>query len=276
MTCRSLLPLLLAFVLVACGDDTTSSEDPATPAGDSGGGSDDTTTGGGSDDDTTGGGTDSTTDGGGDGDGDSDGGSSSGSATDTSTDGDDTTDDGTDGDETTDAGTDDTDDTGTDDTTGDGDSDSTDGDDTTGGDGDGDEPDENQLPPTGDRDLRPWLQAGSYLDWTAESSIHRSAGPHLTDVRTYINDAMLESFEAGNRQHPVGVALVKELYNRGSRTIDGYAVMVKVSDGTTGADWYWYEILPGGRVVSDGTNDRQCTGCHSAGIDFVRTPFPLQ
>lgn len=52
--------------------------------------------------------------------------------------------------------------------------------------------------------------------------------------------------------------------------------MVKVSDGTTGADWYWYEILPGGRVVSDGTNDRQCTGCHSAGIDFVRTPFPLQ
>lgn len=131
-------------------------------------------------------------------------------------------------------------------------------------------------PPTNSAELVPWLEAGEYLEWAAESGPHASAGPHGM-VRTFMNDALIGSFEAGLAQHPEGAAAVKELYTAGGQP-NGWAVMVKVQpDSAGGAGWYWYETL-GGNVFADGTGEALCTGCHSGVgmVDFVLTPFPLQ
>ncbi len=125
--------------------------------------------------------------------------------------------------------------------------------------------------PTTARELLAWLQAGNYLSWTAESAPHASAGPHGGKVRTFLNDTVLDSLSAGNASHPAGSALVKELYFGGD-TVALWAVSVKVQDDSAGGrGWYWWE-----GVGLAGLGQPACTGCHAAGRDYVRTPFPLQ
>ncbi|MBX3026621.1 hypothetical protein KF840_17075 [bacterium] len=131
-------------------------------------------------------------------------------------------------------------------------------------------------PPPSDPDgLLRWLQAGSYLDWAAESAPHPSAGPHGGRVRTFLNPELFASLDAGEAQHPAGAAAVKELYFNGD-TVRGWAVMVKLqADSDRGRGWYWYETFGSGAPL-EGVGLGTCTGCHSAGRDFVRIPFPLQ
>ncbi|MBC8070948.1 MAG: hypothetical protein IAG13_21660 [Deltaproteobacteria bacterium] len=132
-----------------------------------------------------------------------------------------------------------------------------------------------QLPPTDGAALLPWLEAGSYTGWTAESGPHPSAGPHGSGgVLTFVNDALFASLDAGNGEHPQDAAVVKELF-AGDGSISGWAVMVKVEPGQGGASWYWYEIV-GTSTYADGIDEGLCTGCHSGGVDQVLTPFPLQ
>lgn len=134
-----------------------------------------------------------------------------------------------------------------------------------------------QNPPADARELRAWLQAGTYLGWHAESGIHPSGGPHGGSVRTYMNDAVFDSLVAGNAAHPRGAAVVKELYF-GTATVQLWAVAIKVDDDSAGGNgWYWYE----GASLS-GRGLRACTQCHASDYrqfiskDFVLTPFPLQ
>lgn len=132
-----------------------------------------------------------------------------------------------------------------------------------------------QLPPTDAALLLSWLEAGSYLDWRAESAPHPSAGPHFGTIRTFINDRLFDSLTAGAAQHPQGAAAVKELYGPTGTTVRGWAVMTKISaDSAGGAGWYWYEGFNG--PGSGGVGVPLCTGCHSLGSDFIRIPFPLQ
>ena len=130
-------------------------------------------------------------------------------------------------------------------------------------------------PPTEPAALLAWLQAGNYLEWAAESAPHPSAGPHGGRVRTFLNPAIFASLSAGDAQHPTGAAAVKELYFNGE-TVRGWAVMVKLqADSDLGRGWYWYESFGSGDPLA-GVGLGVCTGCHSAGRDFVRIPFPLQ
>lgn len=131
-------------------------------------------------------------------------------------------------------------------------------------------------PPTNGAELLPWLEAGEYLRWAAESGVHPSAGPHGGGVRTFVNETLLGSLEAGLAAHPQGAAAVKELYTAGGQP-NGWAVMVKVApDSAAGVGWYWYELY-GVDVYADGTGVGLCTDCHSAGgVDFWLSPFPLQ
>jgi hypothetical protein len=129
--------------------------------------------------------------------------------------------------------------------------------------------------PTSGQDLLPWLQAGSYLGWRAESEIHQSAGPHGR-VRVFLNDALYDSLDGDLPQHPAGSAAVKELYDIGADVVRGWAVEVKVqAESDLGAGWYWYESF-NGNVFADGFGVRGCTVCHSAGTDYVLIPFPLR
>jgi hypothetical protein len=133
---------------------------------------------------------------------------------------------------------------------------------------------EPDVPPTGSAALRPWLEAGEYLDWTAESAPHASTGPHFGTVRTFVNGPLLDSLTAAGDPHPLDAAAVKELYGGGTEVV-GWSVMVKVADGTGGGTWYWLEYYAGS-TYADGVGDSLCTGCHGAGTDHVLTPFPLQ
>jgi hypothetical protein len=120
-----------------------------------------------------------------------------------------------------------------------------------------------------------WLEGGGYLQWNAESSPHRSTGPHFGQVRTFVAPSLVESLAAGNTEHPVGAATVKELYGDGD-AVRGWSVSIKLqADSAAGSGWFWYEMYQG-NVYASGTGVRLCTGCHGNGIDFVLTPFPLQ
>lgn len=125
----------------------------------------------------------------------------------------------------------------------------------------------------GEGAILPWLENGSYEGWTAESEIHPSAGPHGQGVRTFINDMLFDSLDAGMAQHPPGAAAIKEIYTGGE--LDGWAVSIKLDTGTGAEAWYWFERF-GGQIYADSAGDETCVGCHYAGIDFVRSPFPLQ
>lgn len=128
-------------------------------------------------------------------------------------------------------------------------------------------------PPTDGAALLPWLEAGNYADWAAEPAAHPSAGPHFTAVRTFVNASLLASMEAANTEHPVGAAVVKELYGD-SPNIGGWAVMVKVAPGDTVDTWYWYESFEG-TTYADDTGVNGCGNCHSSGVDYIRTELPL-
>jgi hypothetical protein len=126
--------------------------------------------------------------------------------------------------------------------------------------------------------LQQWLIDGNYLDFASESAIHASTGPHGR-VRIYVNPTLENATDSTN--WPIGSAAIKELYN-GSDELTGWAVEVKINDDSSpegfGDGWYWYEVFstePDATPVADGTGAVGCTGCHSAGNDFVRVGLPL-
>ena len=124
--------------------------------------------------------------------------------------------------------------------------------------------------PTGDADLRPWLEDGSYVAWLAEPAVHPSDGPHFGDVRVFFSPGLATSL-AGGTDAPVGAASVKEMYGDGP-DLRGWSVMIKVTEGTAGDSWYWYEIFGGSPVEAVGKT--ACVNCHAAGEDHVLSPLP--
>jgi hypothetical protein len=131
-----------------------------------------------------------------------------------------------------------------------------------------------QLPPTQGGPLLTWLESGAYTSWAAESGLHASTGPHFGDVRTFVNDALDASLAAGNTEHPMGSAAVKELYGNGSN-VRGWSVMVKTESGTGGDRWWWYERYDGS-VFASSQGSNVCVPCHVDGNDFFQSPYPLQ
>jgi len=139
-----------------------------------------------------------------------------------------------------------------------------------------------QIPPSDAAALLAWLQAGNYLEWTAESAPHPSGGPHFGRVRTYLNDALFASLTAGDEAHPAGAAAVKELYGGSGDEVRGWSVSIKTAAASAGgANWYWLEHFNGNSVAA-GQGIGLCTGCHSQNYrtftskDLVLIPFPLQ
>jgi len=126
--------------------------------------------------------------------------------------------------------------------------------------------------PTGAAALLPWLTEGSYAGWPAESAPHASTGPHFGRVRTFFNPSLDSSLRAAATSHPSGAATVKELFGDGD-TVRGWSVMVKVREGTSAADWYWYETF-GAQTYADGEGVGLCSGCHGGGSDFILTRWP--
>lgn len=142
------------------------------------------------------------------------------------------------------------------------------------------EQDDPNAVPTTPPTLYQYLEAGSYKGFDHESAYHASAGPHQVLVQAYLNPALVQSLTAGNPQHPVGSAAVKELYDANGALI-GWAVMVKQRDDITdGTAWFWYETQRGPTRADDpnyaGDGRGVCIECHGEGKGFIRIPFPLR
>lgn len=116
-----------------------------------------------------------------------------------------------------------------------------------------------------------------------EKGRHPSAGPHSKlglPVRVFMNDAIVNSLEAQNNEHPTGSAIVKEMYDK-NNTLAGWAVMVKTQETTAGGDgWFWYEVTSTedpNSLQAIGNGVIGCTSCHMIGAkDMVKTSFPFQ
>lgn len=137
----------------------------------------------------------------------------------------------------------------------------------------GDPVDDAELPPRGEADLAPWIDAGFYLDWACEPAPVdvRLGSPHRPATRTCSNAAMLGG---GTGEYPVGAAAVKELYGAGGAII-GYAVSRKLEVGQGAAGWYWYERFAGRSPNADGVGQGSCPACHAAAVrDYVYVVAP--
>ena len=130
--------------------------------------------------------------------------------------------------------------------------------------------------------LLQYLQSGTYKAFAAqESKAHPSEGPHTRidlPVRVFMNDRIAESMKAGNKTHPAGSALVKEMFSE-NQELAGWAVAVKTQDQTdAGKGWFWYEITSPTdptKVVAAGNGVMGCVNCHANGDDMVLTAIPL-
>ncbi len=125
--------------------------------------------------------------------------------------------------------------------------------------------------------LNAFLVAKRYEGFAAEPAIHPTAGPHKDTVRSFFNSVLDSSLRAGGDDHPVGSAVIKELYK--DDVLDGWAVMVKTANSaaTPADDWYFYEVLsaaPGTGPVAQENGASLCAGCHGAGTDYIRTSYP--
>ncbi len=120
------------------------------------------------------------------------------------------------------------------------------------------------------------IEDDSYASWEAESMPHAPVGnsPHPGEVRAFFNAELAESMGAGNTEHPVGAAAVKESWVDGE--IAGWFVEVKVAEGSGPETWYWWSDLANVDALGGEGSVAGCIGCHSAGVDYVRTEYPLE
>lgn len=118
-----------------------------------------------------------------------------------------------------------------------------------------------------------------YAGFEAESAAHPSDGPHDEDVRVFLHPALAESLAAGNKAHPKGAAAVKELGVAGGEP-SGWAVFVKTGEDSKGGDEiYWYEVFSttdGDDPPYSGKGLDVCKDCHSGGVDFYLSSYPLK
>ena len=116
-----------------------------------------------------------------------------------------------------------------------------------------------------------WFDARSYLDWNCEPALRpaRDGSPH-GDARICQNPLLVES-DAADAEFPIGAASVKEQGTAGEIAI--VSVVVRGSDGTGGAAWFWWrrnEAL--GNVLVADFGVAECVDCHgTAPQDFVFT-----
>jgi hypothetical protein len=124
------------------------------------------------------------------------------------------------------------------------------------------ETDEENLPPTGDREaVTAWLDAGHYEAWDceAEPTLKTSGDPaiHVHDTNRVCSNPRLASAALSNGEWPAGIASVKEIYD--GDTVIARDVYVKVTQTNDGLGFFYY-----GGASTLGFGAPGCTGCHSA------------
>ena len=120
------------------------------------------------------------------------------------------------------------------------------------------------------------IEDGSYESWEAEPMRHPpgNGSPHPGEVRTFFNPTLAQSMGAGNTEHPIGSAALKESWQ--DDTLSGWFIEVKVAEGTGVETWYWWSDLANVDALGGDSSVAACTGCHAGGIDYVTTAYPFE
>lgn len=127
-----------------------------------------------------------------------------------------------------------------------------------------------------------YLQSGEYRNFKhQETENHPSTGPHTKlglPVRVYYNDTIAASIKAGNKEHPKGSAIVKEMFDSDNNPA-GWATMVKTQETSDGGKgWFWYEgTSPTDKmeIAAIGNGVPGCQSCHTVGLDMVRSDVSI-
>ena len=124
-------------------------------------------------------------------------------------------------------------------------------------------------------ELPGWLEDGCYRSWDAESGVLQATKSD-GHAQVFINPLLSESLTDGNETHPVGSAAVRVMYLEDQETVWGYALSVKMNKGEA-ADWFWFEHFGHhDEPKTSGFGVSGCIGCHSEGVDFVQSSWPLR
>jgi hypothetical protein len=158
--------------------------------------------------------------------------------------------------------------------------------------------DDDHPPTTSVADLRAWLMTGKYKtgNWKCESAPHDPRSPSVHAIQNRICNNKDLQMAPATGEYPVGTSSVKELYDVGGMNVVGYAVDRHIAAGTTGATWFWFEIVPPivpiphdamgviafGSGSTGGPVKANCVSCHGdagkdanhSGHDFVYTKVP--
>jgi hypothetical protein len=141
-------------------------------------------------------------------------------------------------------------------------------------------PGDSQTPGTGKQAVTAWLEGGAYEEWACEAEVHEARAPSPHGFNRICSNFAIAAIALQQGNWPKGAAAVKELYaSADAAEPAGYAVYLKMdADSDHGKNWYWYEILPSGKVVADGMGTSGgakdiCVKCHdAAGADAMHTP----
>lgn len=121
-----------------------------------------------------------------------------------------------------------------------------------------------------------FVKEGVFLSWS-----HRGAEPvdsvsaHRGVALSYFNDTVAQALSDNQSVMPKGSVIVKALYGGDRLTVTGHAVMAKIKDGAGADTWVYFEgFLPDYADPYYGIANGTCTGCHSAGTDYVRSALP--
>lgn len=123
--------------------------------------------------------------------------------------------------------------------------------------------------------IQEFLVTGGYKSWRTSAGVQDATlnSPH-GPTKIFFNPTLVSSIESGAENHEVGSIVVKELYNGDKTTIKGYALDAKITAGTGGDTWLFYEGFPPAYNQYRGVGLAACTGCHAPGKDFLRAPLP--
>ena len=121
-----------------------------------------------------------------------------------------------------------------------------------------------------------FVKEQSYASWeTRQPTAIKSNSAHGGFTRTYFNETAAAAARAGTVPLPKGSVIVKELFDESGTTLTGHAFMAKSTEGAAGETWLWFEGFKEAYANPYyGMGHKTCTGCHSAGKDFVQTAVP--
>lgn len=135
----------------------------------------------------------------------------------------------------------------------------------------GDESTSNNSIPLTNSGILKWLKDKNYSDWHVIDRLENSA--HHGPIKKYFNKTLETSLRDGNTRHPVGSAVIREVYKSDKQTLDGYGALIKIKDGTDASSWQFYEIS-GAPDFNDApinkAGQNSCASCHQAGTDYIR------